>query len=67
MKRKIYNKPVVTVFTLSTHSLLMASRFGDSSQDEQNITPTDKEYGGEFQSRRKDVWEDVEEEDIEGY
>ena len=63
MKRKIYNKPVVTLFTLSTHSLLMASQFGDSSQDEQNITPTDEEYDGEFQSRRKDVWEDEEEEE----
>jgi len=61
MKRKIYNKPVVTLFILSTHSLLMASQFGDSSQDEQNITPTDEEYDGEFQSRRKDVWEDEEE------
>jgi len=63
MKRKIYNKPVVTLFTLSTHSFLMGSQFGDSSQDEQNITPTDEEYDGEFQSRRKDVWEDEEEEE----
>ena len=67
MKRKIYNKPVVTLFTLSTHSLLMASRFGDSTQEEQNITPTDEDYSGEFMSRRRNVWEDVEEEDIEGY
>jgi hypothetical protein len=63
MKRKIYNKPVVTLFTLSTHSFLMGSQFDDPSQDEQNITPTDEEYGGEFQSRRKDVWEDEEEEE----
>jgi hypothetical protein len=41
----------------------MGSQFGDSSQDEQNITPTDEEYDGEFQSRRKDVWEDEEEEE----
>ncbi|MBP3789796.1 MAG: hypothetical protein J6I52_09275 [Prevotella sp.] len=63
MKRKIYRKPVITLFTLSTHSLLMASQLSDPSQDEQNITPTDEEYGGEFQSRRKDVWEDEEEEE----
>jgi hypothetical protein len=67
MKRKIYNKPVVTLFTLSTHSLLMASRFDDSTQGEQDITPTDEDYSGEFMSRRRNVWEDVEEEDIEGY
>ncbi len=67
MKRKIYNKPVVTLFTLSTHSLLMASRFDDSTEEQQDITPTDEDYSGEFMSRRRNVWEDVEEEDIEGY
>ena len=61
MKRKIYNKPVVKVYTLSTHSLLMASQFGNPSEDGQDITPTDEEYSGEFQSRRRDVWEDEEE------
>ena len=61
MKRKIYNKPVVTLFTLSTHSLLMASRFNNPTEEQQDITPTDEEYDGEFQSRRKDVWEDEEE------
>lgn len=63
MKRKIYNKPVVTLFTLSTHSLLMASKLDDPTQDEQNITPTDEEYSGEFQSRRRNVWDDEEEEE----
>jgi len=39
----------------------MASRFNNPTEEPQDITPTDEDYNDEFQSRRRDVWEDEEE------
>jgi len=62
MIRKHYIAPGITEYVYATEHVLMASRF-DLANDQQSIAPTDVEYDGEFQSRRKDIWYDEEEED----
>ncbi len=62
MKRTNYHTPDITVITCDTTKILMGSQF-TSGNDQQNITPTDEEFSGEFQSRRKDVWADEENEE----
>lgn len=62
MKKKSYIAPSIAEYVISTTSVLMGSQL-DSTSDNQNITPTDEEYSGEFQSRRN-VWDDEEEEDL---
>lgn len=67
MKRKSYSSPTITEFALCTQLILMASTLEDPTKEEQDITPTDDPYGGEFQSRRKSQWDDDEEEEDENF
>lgn len=66
----MYIAPDIAIFRYDTVHVLMGSTF-DSNQDEQSITPTDEEYGGEFTSRRRgrnprNNWEDDEHDDFGG-
>ncbi len=62
MKKKSYIAPGIAEYVVSTTSVLMGSQL-NSSSDNQNVTPTEEEHNGEFQSRRN-VWDDEEEEDL---
>jgi hypothetical protein len=59
MIRKRYIAPSIAEYVYATEQVLMGSTF-DRNSDEQTITPTNEEYGGEFQSRHKDIWEEEE-------
>jgi len=57
MKKKNYIAPVISAEGFLPDSLLTSSTF-TQGEDTQVITPTNEEYGGEFQSRRS-LWDDL--------
>ena len=59
---KMYIAPDMAIYQYDTVHVLMGSTF-DDTKDNQEITPTDEEYNGEFSSRRRgrnprNNWED---------
>lgn len=62
MDRKEYITPTLTTYLVTTHTFVMGSQL-DPNEDSQEITPTDEDYDGEFQSRRRSAWEDEQEEE----
>lgn len=66
MTLKKYIAPDMATQQIATQRMLMGSTLDNNpTSDEQNITPTNEEYGGEFKSRRRNsnVWDDRDEEE----
>lgn len=51
MKKKAYMTPTTRVHVCKTKQILMQSQF-DPEKDNQDITPTDDPWDGEFNGRR---------------
>ncbi len=63
MMKKTYIAPSIAEYCFGTTEMICQSgvvKYLDQSQNQQNITPTEEEFGGEFQSR-KSLWDDEEE------
>lgn len=63
MDRKKYITPTLTTYSVTTHTFVMGSQL-NPNEDSQDITPTEEEYDGEFNSRRHNVWDEEEEENF---
>jgi hypothetical protein len=64
MDRKKYITPTLTMCLVTTHTFVMGSTLDPNNDNSQEITPTEDEYGGEFNSRRHNVWDEEEEENF---
>ena len=60
--KKNYISPSMNLYHIEAEKVLMGSQF-DSTKDTQEITPTNEEYSGVFNSRGKDIWDDDTDED----
>jgi hypothetical protein len=60
MDRKKYITPAIETEDMTTESMLMGSKFDSNEEGAQNVTITEDEYGGKFQSRRGNLWDDDE-------
>ncbi len=56
MKKQTYIAPEIEVTLFETEEMVLGSNLND---DPENITPTEEEYSGEFQSRSY-LWDDNE-------
>lgn len=58
--KKTYLQPASQALSMVTEQLIAASITGDSSNAE--VTLDDEEYDGSFNARRRDLWQEDEEE-----
>ena len=60
--KKTYQSPLMGIYTLETAGMLAASQL-DKNKDNQQITPTNEEYNGEFGANGFVDWGENDEED----
>ena len=59
MNKKAYIVPEMNVFHMVAEPVMAAASTLDPEKDNQEITPSDDEYDGEFGSRMgKGIWDD---------
>lgn len=58
--KKTYQMPSIDIMNIRTEAVLAAASKLDENLDNQDITPTDDPYDGEFSSKRggRTVWDD---------
>ena len=58
--KKTYLMPSIDIMNIRTEAVLAAASKLDENLDNQDITPTDDPYDGEFSSKRggRTVWDD---------
>jgi hypothetical protein len=59
MEKKNYIAPEIRNVVCESEEMIAVSKF-QTGEKAQSLTPTDEEFGGEFQSRRNTTWDDEE-------
>lgn len=67
--KKIYMMPSIVTMTIHTEAVMAAQSALDPNKENQEITPVDDPYDGEFTSKRggRTVWDDDYDEEEEDY